>query len=212
MKSRLLGAVSTFAITIVLSTSANAAVVSADWQSVGDNLVTRDTASGLDWLDLTITDGMSYDQVISKLLPGGQFDGFRLATSAEVITLWRNFGIDLSQSALWQTSGYNPLLDVAVTFLGSTYNTDPITYPYGGADGITSDVPPFGLLLHDVLGATYYSGFTYYYRDNNVARTDSGGYINSGAYLVQAVSVPAAVWLFGSGLFGLVGVAKRKKT
>ena len=28
---------------------------------------------------------------------------------------------------------------------------------------------------------------------------------------IQAVPVPAAVWLFGSGLIGLVGVARRKK-
>lgn len=30
-------------------------------------------------------------------------------------------------------------------------------------------------------------------------------------YSVPAVPVPAAVWLFGSGLIGLVGVARRKK-
>jgi hypothetical protein len=29
---------------------------------------------------------------------------------------------------------------------------------------------------------------------------------------VAAVPVPAAVWLFGSGLLGLIGVARRKKT
>jgi len=29
---------------------------------------------------------------------------------------------------------------------------------------------------------------------------------------VSAVPVPAAVWLFGSGLIGLVGLVKRKKT
>ena len=28
---------------------------------------------------------------------------------------------------------------------------------------------------------------------------------------VAAVPVPAAVWLFGSGLLGLVGIARRKK-
>jgi hypothetical protein len=29
---------------------------------------------------------------------------------------------------------------------------------------------------------------------------------------VSSVPVPAAVWLFGSGLLGLVGVARRKKS
>jgi hypothetical protein len=32
-----------------------------------------------------------------------------------------------------------------------------------------------------------------------------------GVTQVQPVPVPAAVWLFGSGLLGLVGVARRKK-
>lgn len=30
-------------------------------------------------------------------------------------------------------------------------------------------------------------------------------------YLNQPVPVPAAVWLFGSGLIGLIGVARRKQ-
>ncbi|MDH5573593.1 MAG: VPLPA-CTERM sorting domain-containing protein [Gammaproteobacteria bacterium] len=34
----------------------------------------------------------------------------------------------------------------------------------------------------------------------------------TGAGLISPVPVPAAVWLFGSGLLGLVGVARRRKT
>ena len=34
---------------------------------------------------------------------------------------------------------------------------------------------------------------------------------DAGSFLVRAVPVPPAVWLFGSGLIGLIGVARRKK-
>lgn len=35
--------------------------------------------------------------------------------------------------------------------------------------------------------------------------------VGTGFYSVSAVPVPAAIWLFGSGLLGLIGVARRKK-
>jgi hypothetical protein len=44
----------------------------------------------------------------------------------------------------------------------------------------------------------------------SVARFQSTGPDQSGSDWVGAVPVPAAVWLFGSGLLGLVGVARRR--
>ena len=41
--------------------------------------------------------------------------------------------------------------------------------------------------------------------------TVSSGFVPQGMGYVNAIPVPAAVWLFGSGLLGLVGVARRKK-
>lgn len=41
--------------------------------------------------------------------------------------------------------------------------------------------------------------------------TNSAALSFVGAYNVSAVPVPAAVWLFGSGLIGLVGVARRRQ-
>ena len=38
----------------------------------------------------------------------------------------------------------------------------------------------------------------------------NAGVISTGKLEVSAVPVPAAVWLFGSGLLGLVGIARRK--
>jgi hypothetical protein len=42
--------------------------------------------------------------------------------------------------------------------------------------------------------------------------TDQTGVGFSGIVEQTAVPVPAAVWLFGSGLLGLVGIARRKQT
>ena len=39
----------------------------------------------------------------------------------------------------------------------------------------------------------------------------SDAYFDNASMTVAAVPVPAAVWLFGSGLLGLIGVARRKK-
>ena len=45
----------------------------------------------------------------------------------------------------------------------------------------------------------------------SVARFQSTGPNEQGSDWVGAVPVPAAVWLFGSGVIGLVGVARRKR-
>ena len=71
-------------------------------------------------------------------------------------------------------------------------------------------------LLSDCTSSGW-SSFTAAYDINN--NGDISGYGSIGGQThtflltnVSAVPVPAAVWLFGSGLLGLVGVARRKKT
>mgnify|MGYP001814617704 CR=1 FL=1 len=46
---------------------------------------------------------------------------------------------------------------------------------------------------------------------NNVYISGISGGINAPLLSIEAVPVPAAFWLFGSGLLGLVGLARRKK-
>ena len=66
---------------IVFGSQSYADVVSADWMSGGDGLLTRDLDNDLEWLDLRQTmaanDNRTYLDVSSELGIGGEFQGFR---------------------------------------------------------------------------------------------------------------------------------------
>lgn len=68
--------------------------VSASATVIDRGLITHDVISGLEWLDLTVTTNLSYDQIALQLgQPGGLFEEFRHASVAEVQTLYGNAGI-----------------------------------------------------------------------------------------------------------------------
>lgn len=69
---------------------AAAGLLEADAISTGDRLSTIDTATKLEWLDLSATVGESASAVLSGAFV--QTHGFRFATRQEVETLWRNAG------------------------------------------------------------------------------------------------------------------------
>jgi hypothetical protein len=74
-----------FTTLVVFTLGARAEVL-----DLGD--VTRDASTGLDWLDVTVTQGLSYNQVAARLGPGGDFEGWRFATADELGELIVNFG------------------------------------------------------------------------------------------------------------------------
>jgi hypothetical protein len=78
-------AVSTLALA---SMSASAQLISTDWKSTGDKLATLDESTGIEWLDLTQTDGMSIDTAEGLL--SSRFEGWRLPTRSEVTQLMVN--------------------------------------------------------------------------------------------------------------------------
>lgn len=59
---------------------------------VDHGAVTTDTITGLDWLDLTATVSMSFDDVVALSLPGGLLSGWRHASRAEVVQFWQDAG------------------------------------------------------------------------------------------------------------------------
>jgi len=88
------------------------------------------------------------------------------------------------------------LYDDANTQFGGTSFFDPAATPSGAFSGsstsLVSLTAPYSLTIIADL-------------------THDGSGVSSFDAEIQAVPVPAAVWLFGSGLIGLAGLARRKK-
>lgn len=87
------------AVTLLQAPTANAApLVSADLFAAGDGLITRESSTGREWLDLTVT----VNQSVNSLLEGyGGFAqaGFRVAFLSEIGVLFSQAGItDFSPS------------------------------------------------------------------------------------------------------------------
>jgi hypothetical protein len=181
---------------------------------------TTDTNSGLNWLDLTLSLSRSYNDVEANLSTGGDFAGWRFATGLEVINLWASFGITSPVALSSRT--YKAKYEGGRLFLDLLGNTRPYTEtgrnPYTdgyvlNSNGGDAETYVVGLVCHVgpcLSGNTTGRGHTFEREQGVAPHINSPDY---GSFLVQStvVPVPAAVWLFGSGLIGLIGFARRKK-
>ncbi len=204
---RLLG---TLCLCTALSQSASAALIDADWMSSNDNLITTDTVSKLSWLDITVTAGLSRDEVLTQMETGGSFYGFRYATSTEVIDLWGQYGITLFQDIQTVTSGFlDPKIITASQQLGNLYGQAVSSSDYGTIGFIAID-PDSPSTTTGWTGAYRQNGNSYYEGPTNTSLLSVGSKPWLGSYVVTTVPVPAAFWLFASGLLGLIGIARKK--
>jgi PEP-CTERM motif len=193
--------------------SARASLVSLDYLSSGDGLLTRDTVSALDWLDVTRTVNQTYDQVRT----GSYYtDGFRHATKAELQTLFLHAGTpddgySLSQTYPFETRALARLVGLTILttdresasgftgtdFFGNTVTT--ATHPIG---------TPFSALLGKInflnpgTGEAHFAG-------GHPFRNDAGP--NYGSFLVRPIPLPGTMILFGSGLIGFWTARARRR-
>lgn len=211
-------------VSFALSFPASAALIGVDWQTAGDSLLVRDTTTNLEWLKLTETTGMTYGAVSGQLGTGGSFEGLRYATNAEVINLFSDyFGIALGPSDYYgETPAYlDPGVRLASEALGTGVSggTDEFSGPnanyilIGYTGEAMTDESQF------VLGArTRWSDTDYFSARDPLPlyaafyATDTSFDLVRGSYLVRTavVPLPAAAWLFGSGLLGVMALTRRK--
>jgi len=103
-------------IALLFSMNAQALLVSED-SSFGAGSITRDTDTGLEWLGLDYTLTQGYSGVVSQLGPGGTYDGFRLATGAELETLfYSSAGISSTNTSSTRAEIFNLISLVGYTF------------------------------------------------------------------------------------------------
>lgn len=63
----------------------------ADASIVDQGATTKDTSTGYNWLDFSYTKNRSYNDILSNLGSGKEFDGYRYGTEDEVLYLLKQF-------------------------------------------------------------------------------------------------------------------------
>jgi hypothetical protein len=122
-------------VLLLSAASAQASLVETDWNNLGDGLATLDTDTGIEWLDLTQTLGMSINQAEGLL--GSTFDGWRLPTGAEVTQMMVNAFPSVASQTQWiNTGGFtNDVTDneagVFRGMFGVTYTSSDFDYSWG---------------------------------------------------------------------------------
>jgi len=207
----------------------DASLVSADWNSANDGLLTHDTVTSNYWLDLTETAGMSYNDVIAQFGPGGSFEGFRVATYDEVTELLLNAGIAMTISPT-----INPgqsIYDSYTSFielLGATYESsgpypveqkynigivDPLTYPIPPPQDLVGGVLVSASTTNDapaVYNQTVFAGQSFWYSVSGTPPSSVGVYL-----ILESSSLttpePATLTMVGFAGIGLAMGALRKR-
>jgi len=173
------------------ASSASAALIALDLFTAGDGLVTRDTETGLDWLDLTATLNLSYNDVEADT--GGWLSlGFRHATGSQVCGLFGTYAV-----APAPCPGVLPVAGPVTTlqgFVGIT-DTGPRTITSEGAfdDGDVSIGVGQATLLRFGAGASQSQVLV----DVLYATTADG---TLGHWLVRPVPEPSTGLLVAAGL------------
>ena len=182
---------SAFSLATLSSTNANASLVitSMDW---GSNYA----ATG------TITDSGAWGEIQSI----DDFFGVPWMTTQEADVITNSNGLNFSGSSVWGAYDFsadialmtNEQVAVGMYMSWSTNNSVPLLAVF---DCVTTPGQCIGQTTGQ--GGAQFGGMQHSPFPGQVPAFNGTG-------TLTAVPLPAAVWLFGSGLLGLIGVARRR--
>lgn len=190
-----------------LLSTANAGLITdnGDYTKVND----------LDWLDMSFTDGKSYNDVLSLISDGNALQGWRVASFIEVRDMYRAFGYtttpdDTSNGHYSSNPGYSDVL----TYLGITYGRDN---SYGFTVGYVAELGN-DYLDESSWQRTVQAGFNGdiskgFWRGNSWGFDQETSDLRAGTYLTRNASPipePSTLVIFMLGLLSLRTHQKRK--
>jgi hypothetical protein len=190
---------------MLIAVGSQAAVVVVGDSMFGPGSVLRDSGTSLDYLRLDKTMGYGYAGIAAELGTGGDFAGWTVASSAQMLSLGGSLGLSQGATALTQLSLAAQVRDWFCP-LFTCVNTST-THVY--ARGLVSDLYTDGI---QHWAFTIGNRFNVSPPEVDFRLSGFGPVSATGeeVFLVRAVPLPPAVWLFGAGLLGLVGVARKK--
>jgi len=187
-----------------IATRASAALISVDRLLAGDGQITRDTLSGLDWLDLTLTTNVSYNDIQADF--GGWIsDGWRHATRAEACQLFVNAGNSIFATCPSQdlTNAFVSEAASLVDLLGDTGGEGPLAEGY-----LEKPDPSKASTDFARVGVARFGGPTVW--EVGIAGSSSAD-VSTGNFLVRAIPEPSTGSLLVAGL-ALLGAYKLRRT
>lgn len=151
------------------------------------------TSNGIGWM----IEGTSYWS--ARTITNGTFNYSALPITTDSLHVWNSFTITFEQtvgSLLVAVSNDNTTDSINFGLVA----TDSVGVNFSGTQVVLNNASG-GLVLFENISALTINNL------NNNGISD--GY-DVAFHAVTAVPVPAAIWLFGSALIGLIGIARRK--
>ncbi|MGB1109219.1 MAG: hypothetical protein ACPG4N_02625 [Gammaproteobacteria bacterium] len=192
-------------LSLVLSSSVWSALIEQDLISGGDKLVTYDDSTGLEWLDMTATQGLGYSTVMASSYVTTY--GFRYATLTELQGLYTGVGLD----AVPLASKVSRLQAGAAELISKMGYLSSDAWHYSHIGRIAPVINGTDMEVYRVI---QYTGGPYAgtgYQDNWTLANIETTHSHYGSYLVRggasaSVNAPGAALLFLLG-----GMAMRRR-